>query len=413
MNELLISMIRLRPEGWLTVVLVMLPLLVYFVLALARAAATQRRERQRLRLVRQAISAALDTDDPPESDEVAEDALGTVRDFPASSAVRQAVVAVARSRTLATPDLQAATVAVTAASEGELASVRNVPNLLMLTGLLGTVMGLAGSLGTLVKPIRNAAKATEPGQLAGALADTMGVMQGAFGASLWGILLSLLAGIAYALAARKQEAFQDELSSFVHAELVPATFPRTITSQMERMGRYLRDAGNSFQDIHKRLQEVAGQLETVLGQAGTTLGQSLEQLSSTSTQIEKVFGSMDESVQQLTAGLNQGVSDLVQAQESAATSLRASSREMEAHLTAQATSISRLQDTVTSQTSTLLERVGTVGDALGRASGKFEQAGEVFQTEQSNYAARLDRNFEQLTKALTQRKLDPAGVSGD
>ncbi|WP_420596741.1 hypothetical protein [Deinococcus sp.] len=398
--DLLLSLLRLRIEGWIVVGVFMLPLTLYFAVALGRAAKTRRDERGRLAAVRQKINVALDNDDPPESDEMAEDALGVVRSFPVRSAVRQAVVAVTRARGLATPDLQAASGAVSAAAEAELAAVRNIPNLLMLSGLLGTVLGLAGSIGSLVGPIRNAARATEPGALAGALANTMSVMQGAFGASLWGILLSLVTGVLFTLASRQQEAFQDELSAFVHAELVPATFPRAITAQMERMGRYLRDAGNSFQDIHLRLQDVAGQLETVLGKAGDTLGQSLTQLSGTSAQIEKVFGSMDESVKQLTTGLSQGVSDLVQAQESAATSLRSSSGELASHLSQQATTISRLQNTVETQTSTLLERVGRVGDALSKASSKFEEAGSALQTEQSSYAARLDRNFETLHKVL-------------
>ncbi|GGL18880.1 hypothetical protein [Deinococcus radiotolerans] len=408
--DLLHALLNLRPEGWLTLIGLMVPLVIYFAAALTRAAATRRAELVRLELVRQKIRVALDNEDPPESDEIAEDALSAVKDFPAGSAVKQAVVAVTRARGLATPDVQAASAAVVAVSQADLASARNIPNLLMLAGLLGTVLGLAGSISTLVEPIKTAAKATEPGALASALGNTMSVMQGAFGASLWGILLSLGTGVVYTLASRTQEAFQDQLTGFVHAELVPATFPKAITSQMERMGRYLRDAGNSFQEIHKRLQDVAGQLETVLGQAGDTLGQSLTQLAQTSTQIETVFGSMDESVRQLTAGLNQGVSDLVQAQESAATSLRSSSRELQGQLSEQATSITRLQDAVTTQTATLLERVTTVGDALSRAGGRFEQAGEVFQTEQSNYAARLDRNFEQLTRTLART---PSAVSGD
>ncbi|ACO47744.1 hypothetical protein DEDE109153_17750 [Deinococcus deserti] len=407
MQEIINTMFYLRPEGWITLWLMMLPLTAVFALALLSAARERTQERARLRLVREKIAVALDTEDPPESDEVAEDALTAVRTFPEHSAIRRAVVAVTRARTLASPDVQAASDAVAAVSEARLSAVRNIPNLLMLAGLLGTVLGLAGSIGTLVEPIRNAAKATEPGQLASALGETMSVMQGAFGASLWGILLSLGTGVAYALASRQQEAFQDELLAFVHAELVPATFPRALTSQMERMSRYLRDAGQSFQDIHRRLQEVAGQLETVLGQAGDTLGQSLDGLAKTSTQIETVFGNIDTSVQQLTQGLSQGVSELVQAQEGAAASLRSSSREMEKNLSAQATSITRLQETVESNTSTLLERVQTVGDSLSRASGKFEEAGANLQVEQSSYAARLDRNFEQLTRALTRGDVTP------
>ncbi|EYB66506.1 hypothetical protein DEIPH_ctg103orf0032 [Deinococcus phoenicis] len=408
MQALIHALLSLRPEGWLTLILLMAPLTVYFIVNLLAAARERHQERTRLKLVREKIAVALDTEDPPESDEMAEDALAAVKTFPASSAIRRAVVAVARARTLATPDIQAATDTVVASSEARLSTVRNIPNLLMLAGLLGTVLGLAGSIGTLVEPIRNAARATEPGQLASALGQTMSVMQGAFGASLWGILLSLGTGIAYALAARQQEAFQDELSAFVHAELVPAIFPRALTSQMERMSRYLRDAGQSFQDIHKRLQEVAGQLETVLGQAGDTLGQSLDGLARTSTQIETVFGNIDTSVQQLTQGLSRGVSDLVQAQEGAAASLRASSAEMERSLSAQANKVEHLQETINTQTSALLGRVQTVGDALSNASKKFEEAGSNLQTEQSNYAARLDRNFEQLTRALARGDVAPA-----
>lgn len=404
MTELLNTLFQLRPEGWLVLLAVMLPLTLHFVRALLGAARLRRQERAFLAQLRQVVQPALDTDDPPESDEVAEDAWRAVQALPATSAVRQAVVAVTRARTLATPDLHAATGAVGAAAQSGLSSARNIPNLLMLAGLLGTVLGLAGSIGTLVTPIRNAARATEPGQLADALAQTMSVMQGAFGASLWGMLLSLGTGVAFALAARTQEGFEDELNAFVHAELVPATFPRAITSQMERMGRYLRDAGNSFQDIHKRLQDVAAQLEDVLGKAGDTLGQSLTQLSSTSTQIEQVFGQMDTSVKELTVGLSRGVSDLVQAQESAASSLRTSSVELQENLAQQATTVSRLQTTVQENTSELLKHVTVVGDQLGRASISFEKAGQTFRDEQSNYAARLDHSFSELARALSRSK---------
>lgn len=406
MSEFLNTLFQLRPEGWLVLLAVMLPLTLYFMRALAVARQRRQQERSFLEQIRQVVLPALDTEDPPESDEVAEDAWRAAQALPATSAVRQAVVAVTRARTLATPDLQAATQAVGAAAQAGLSSARNIPNLLMLAGLLGTVMGLAGSIGTLVTPIRNAARATEPGELADALASTMSVMQGAFGASLWGILLSLGTGVAFALAARAQETFEDELNAFVHAELVPATFPRAITSQMERMGRYLRDAGNSFQDIHKRLQDVAVQLESVLGKAGDTLGQSLTQLSDTSVQIEQVFGQMDTSVKELTVGLSRGVSDLVQAQESAASSLRTSSTELQQNLAQQATTVSRLQDTVQTTTSELLKQITRVGDQLGRASNSFEESGQTFRTEQSNYAARLDHSFSELTRALSRSRAE-------
>ncbi|MCD0174990.1 hypothetical protein IHN32_03370, partial [Deinococcus sp. 14RED07] len=76
--ELIDVLFKLRPEGWITLLVFMLPMLAYFVLALNRAATTRRAELIRLNLVRQKISGALDNEDPPESDEVAEDALAAV-----------------------------------------------------------------------------------------------------------------------------------------------------------------------------------------------------------------------------------------------------------------------------------------------------------------------------------------------
>jgi biopolymer transport protein ExbB/TolQ len=408
MTALTTSLFTLRPEGWTALLAIMLPLSLLMAWTLVRAALHRRAEGARLLQLRERLRPVLATDEPPESGEVAEEMLAAVQAFPEASVVRRAVVAATRSSALASPDMQGATEAVTATLDGQLSLVRNVPNMLMLAGLLGTVFGLAGSLGSLRGPIANAASADSPASLAGALGNTLSVMQGAFGASLWGILLSLLGSALYTFAARRQEAFQDDLAAFVHAELVPAIFPRAMTAQMERMGRYLRDAGNSFRDIHERLQGVAGQLEEVLGRAGETLEGSLTQLAETSTQVERVFGSMDESVRELTTGLSKGVGDLVLAQESAATSLRASSAEMGGQLAGQARVIGQLHETVTTRTEVLLQRLDGVTEAMGRAAKNFEQAGLTVRAEQSEYVGRLERGFENVARTLAAQAGPPA-----
>ncbi|UFA51887.1 methyl-accepting chemotaxis protein [Deinococcus radiophilus] len=409
MNDLT-AFTQLRQEGWIILGALMVPLTVFFVWGLLRAAQQRQAERRQMAEVSSLLNEhnPYDPEEPPDSEDLAEAVREKMEQLPAGGAVRRAMQLVDRARMMATPDLEGGVEAVQAASGAPLAAVRNVPNLLMLSGLLGTVLGLAGSIGTLAEPIRNAATATEPGALAKALAETMTLMQGAFGASLWGILLSLATGIAYALAARQQEQHQDQLAEFIHVDLVPALFPRAITGQMERMGRYLKTAGDSFENIHVKLSSVAGQLETVLGQAGETLGQSLTQLSATSTQIETVFGEMNQSVSELTEGLSRGVSDLVQAQEGAAQSLQTSSRELQDHLSQQAQIVTGLQETVGERTSLLLERVDQVGDNLGRAAKNFEQAGQSIQAENSAYASRLDRNFERLERQLSRQETPPS-----
>lgn len=402
MKNLFSALLNLRPEGWLVLLVIMLPLSVYFLLTVWRARGEAATEQARLQVVRGKVQPALDTEDPPEAEEMAEEALGVVRAYPEGSLIRRVVLAVTRARTLATPDTQAATEAVIQVGESRLGLVRNVPNLLMLAGLLGTVLGLAGSLSTLAPQLAAAARATAPTQLAKSLGETMTAMQGAFGCSLWGILLSLTASMVFSLVSRRQEAFQDEVAQFVHSELIPAVFPRTLNSQMDRMSRHLRDVSSGFKEIHTQFTAVAGQFEAVMSTAGETLGESLERLTQTSSQVGEVFSGMDRTVKDLSQRLGEGVAQLAQAQEGAATSLRVNSKEMQQQLEGQTRTVGKLQEQVTLDTERLLKRIEGVTEALGRAGQKFEDSGLTFRTEQSGQAARLDRHFETLSSSLAR-----------
>ena len=402
MDHLFSALLNLRPEGWLVLLVIMLPLTVYFAVTVLWARLDAHTEHTRLRAVQVKVQPALDTEDPPEAEEMAEEVLAVARSYPERSLIRRVVVAVTRARTLATPDTQAATEAVIQVAESRLGLVRNVPNLLMLAGLLGTVLGLAGSLSTLAPQLAAAAQATAPTQLARSLGDTMTAMQGAFGCSLWGILLSLVTSMVFSLVSKRQEAFQDEVAQFVHSELIPAVFPRTLTSQMDRMSRHLRDVSSGFKEIHTQFTAVAGQFEAVMSKAGETLGQSLERLTETSSQVGEVFSGMDRTVKDLSQRLGEGVTQLAQAQEGAATSLRVNSREMQQHLEGQTRTVGKLQEQVTLDTQRLLQRIEGVSEALGRAGQKFEESGLSFRTEQSGQAARLDRHFETLSGSLAK-----------
>ena len=183
MDHLFSALLNLRPEGWLVLLVIMLPLTVYFAVTVLWARLDAHTEHTRLRAVQVKVQPALDTEDPPEAEEMAEEVLAVARSYPERSLIRRVVVAVTRARTLATPDTQAATEAVIQVAESRLGLVRNVPNLLMLAGLLGTVLGLAGSLSTLAPQLAAAAQATAPTQLARSLGDTMTTCKARSGAA--------------------------------------------------------------------------------------------------------------------------------------------------------------------------------------------------------------------------------------
>ena len=79
MQELTNALFNLRPEGWLTLALLMLPLTLHFTVNLWSAARERSLDRIRLNLVREKITPALDVEDGPESDEMADVAFLAVK----------------------------------------------------------------------------------------------------------------------------------------------------------------------------------------------------------------------------------------------------------------------------------------------------------------------------------------------
>lgn len=94
----------------------------------------------------------------------------------------------------------------------------------MFVGLLGMVMGFVGLIGIFVILICNVVWVIELGEFVDVFVSIMSVMQGVFGVSLWGILLSLGIGVVFVLVVCVQEIFEDEFNVFVYVEFVLVIF---------------------------------------------------------------------------------------------------------------------------------------------------------------------------------------------
>ena len=400
------ALFHLRPEGWAVLIVLMLPLFGVLLVTVLRVGGTVGQERARLAGLRHKVDAVLAEEERPEAEDTVEELQGMLQGAPAQSPVKRIFQAVQNARLLASPDVQATTAAVLAGQEGRLAPVRNVPNLLMLAGLLGTVLGLAASIAELAPQIAAAARATEPTQLAEALGNTLQIMQGAFGCSLWGILLSLIASVLLAQAGRASEAFTDELSAFTHAQLVPALFPRALEGQIERMVRFLKGSSDTFREIQTNLAGVAENLNTVLTNTGTSLETSMTRLQTTSEQVAEVFAGINQTVDTLSESLRDGASNLAAAQDTAAKTLSLTHEQLGDQLRKQSEQVLQLQDRVNNNATKVMEEAYAINQALGRTMHAFGEAGRLYENAQTRTLDRLDSGFQSVQHLLGEHVKD-------
>ena len=147
MNELVTALFSLSAEGKLVLSFVMLPLSFWVALIAMRSNQDLKIEQQLLKRI-QPLARIPDEDtvlEPADIDKFHE----AFKSAPTSSLVRRVTLAILGARVINAPDLEAIMGLLLSREAGRLGAVRNAPNLLMLAGLLGTVFGLAGSVGGL------------------------------------------------------------------------------------------------------------------------------------------------------------------------------------------------------------------------------------------------------------------------
>lgn len=166
-------------------------------------------------------------------------------------------------------------------------STRLYPNLFMLLGLLGTVWGLAGTLGTLAPQVQQAAQATSPDQLARDLGATIGAMQGAFGASLWGIILAALSSWVLGRVGLSASKLAAQVEEVALSELAVAVLPPSIEESLESQLRALKSSGQVVKDFQSSFSETLNRFEKDVSAASDSLGKNVAQLMEVSQGISE------------------------------------------------------------------------------------------------------------------------------
>ena len=325
-----------------------------------------------------------------------------LKSAPRSSLVHRVVRAVLNARVINNPDVEAIISLLLARESVQLGVVRNVPNLLMLAGLLGTVFGLAGAVGGLSSQIAQSIREGNVDALSKALVQTLGQMQGAFGATLWGILLSIISAVLLGNTSSTRAKFAAELQDFVLIDLVPAVFPRSSAAQLEQQRKISKRSQESIQQLKNVLDKAVVGFETVLGNTSSRVQQSLEELGDASEKALKAFDQVMNGVSELKVALKEGADNLATSQANSAKVFSNASEDLRQQFAGQAQQINLFQKTFLDGSVKILERIDDV-------SGRLDQTVKVFRDEnaaQLNFGNkildRLDVRFERLEKVLVK-----------
>lgn len=185
-----------------------------------------------------------------------------------------------------------------------LGPARSIPNLLLLLGLIGTVVGLAKTLGSL--DIQNSIKAGDPQAVAQGLGTTLREMSGAFAGTFWGVLGAFLLQAANAFTAVKAEALAEDLDELA-LHYAPKIYPAGMEHQLKSLQDILRQSDQFLTQTQQKISETSEKFAAVLTEAGGVIRESLDTLQTTSDTIGKALMTASGDVRQSSEKLSTAV----------------------------------------------------------------------------------------------------------
>ena len=405
------ALFQLRPEGLAVVIGGMGSLSAIVALALLRQVTELAAEQRRLEQLRMLTLAPLESDDDARDVSVF-DALLT--QIPKLSLVRRATEAVLAVRAQQSPTREPILGILIGGDALRLGWVRAAPNLFMLLGLFGTVLGLAGSIGSLGPQVAKAATAVNPGQLSSALGLTLGQMQDAFGCSLWGIILSFVCGGLLTVVTAKRGRFTAQIERYALTELAPAVLPRSSEEFFERQQKLIRGTANTFRQFDATMNETIGKFDKLTATTGASVEKTLEQLGLVAAQmnssLERITAGVHELGQQLKGSADtlanaqlEGASSLALAQQSAAQAFQNAEATLGLQLGGQVKMVEEVQQNFAQHSNQILGSVSATSERLDKTVATILEGSGVARQETQNLVGQLSTHFERLERVLGEQ----------
>ena len=357
------------------------------------------------------------------------DLTAALQNQPSQSVLVRAVQAVWQARNLQTPDLEAISAAVFVLEAKRTGLGRSVANRLLLLSLLGTVIGLAGVIGTLQTQI-GSASGGDPEVLLRQLQGTLTTMGTAFASTAYGIILCVFVAAQTSRANERRSHHVAEVQYFAVCELAPSLLPVSLPqaiSQIESLvwqsGAFVAESRTLLdetrvqnvaylQDLDKKTREsaqmtanvVAGiettiraaaqEVHNALADAGKYVVEGAKAQITVAKSLDKLLGESTTSMENAAANLKTGLSGLSNASttvQSAYKGLNSAVTDLKASLDGQAQSIGDAAR-------------GRIAEATALATAQqasAKQAAEAASAAAAAQQASLKRVSDDITVSLT------------
>jgi len=225
--------------------------------------------------------------------------------------VRQAILAVWMGRGTGV-DREAISTMLAQREAGRLSFPLVAPNLLMLCGLIGTVLGLSATIPELSEQVRHATSNADPAQLGESLGATLSKMQLAFWATLAGVASALTVGFFTRHVSHRQNEFLADVQEFMVSELGPRVLPQQKEATIEDLSKALKDVKTVIKQVPAIMESAAETFSGALGSASDYMQQTLTGLSDVATSVRS-------SLESAASDVRTGAQNLAKATDAVAT----------------------------------------------------------------------------------------------
>ena len=334
-------------------------------------------DRRQLRREEVALAALRARLRQPASNGLLQDLTTVLADQPRDSVLVRAVAAVWQVRNLQTPDLEAISASVFVLEARRSGIGRTAANRLLLLSLLGTIIGLAGVIGTLQSQI-GAAQGGDVNALLSNLQGTLTTMGTAFASTAYGILLAVFISVHASQVNGRRSQHVAEVQYFAVCELAPLLLPvslpqaivqiealvwqseafvaesRTLLDEtrvrnvayLQELDQKTRASARMTADvvagIEKTIRDAAKEVHDALADAGKYVVDGAKAQIDVAKRLDSLLGQSTTSMANAAADLKSGMQDLAGASntvQSAYTGLNAAVYDLKTSLDGQAKTI--------------------------------------------------------------------------
>lgn len=291
------------------------------------------------------------------------------------------------------PDLEAIATFLAQEEAALLTFPRAAPNLMFVSGLLGTVVGVLLTiyqLGGQIETVAGSGAALGAAEIVDRLGHVFAPMSWAFGATIIGIICSLFFALWTSRVARRQSELLARVQEFVLTDMAPIVLPKPPENVFAVLKQTVQQSRDLLKKIPQTLEAAATRLEQSMATAESGISRAVEALFSVCREVTASTHEISKAADSIQTGmvaLGQSVQDLrLYHQElrevygGLASEFEASRKHLDEVVERQIQSANYMREEFSNRASEMIGQVAVVGDSLSGIDNQVRELTESIQT---------------------------------